>query len=642
MKSTSEKSEYPNGWKPIIVSRSLEARDLNRLYYPSSTGSSVSASQENWKWTSNGRTDRTHTRAPTLDDIDSTRTFSLRNGLFFATDNFKNQPVSSTSDSPFPQAKNPNNGEPKRKEKIVLREDDIMWMHYGPSGGQPIPKFRPFGSSSRAKMRHIPGRENNGNLNPGTQVERRTINIKDEGNLFDYSTKPTVDETKVESTTESLDSRTRLRVADTSPRNSPSLAFQSTDENRFQPMPSHNKRHTTRSWQADNELSKPTDRYDHNYDQQTSESESDGATSDKDDTWQSLYHDTFGKAAAPSDDAVENLSPRRGYEHAPSKFNVRNVGGFVDNIDGDVRKAENTSTMKIEGENERRRGNKSEDGVHKQNRKLASNSAKLENISQDDSWTWIAKAGQQIKTVDDKRKRKSGKFFAKPIVITEPETTRLTAEYYRQLFDSFGGSRNEGEGDYKTTTSWRFGSSSNKKNLQNNSAVATTQKIERYDGKIPESGWFGIGGDKLVSRTNVSSQPASAPLTSGAKVNCTEKDAGNCDNTETGNRQDEENVNSESKEDEAWSFFFNFTGIQFTDLLPKTLKANIFLVKRLLVECYSDFDSEHNFNGNTVNCLKKITFKVLDKAVNSDVVKITDMVSLVKENRTAIEQLGSR
>lgn len=199
-----------------------------------------------------------------------------------------------------------------------------------------------------------------------------------------------------------------------------------------------------------------------------------------------------------------------------------------------------------------------------------------------DSGSWLSSYfGKQSLT------EKGGKFLGKPIVITEQAEPLpyFTAEYYRKLFDSFG--RQDRSFD-------------NKLSNQTDSTTNTTTD----------------------NRTDIKSDQASA--------NCTS-------NQTTCNKISFKHENRPSHRHRHRHRFniFKVMGIDMNDLMPKTLRSNIYLIKKLLAQCYTELQDE---DPSPIVCLKKITTKVLDNAIGKDIIKLTDNVSLVKENVTDIAE----
>lgn len=204
----------------------------------------------------------------------------------------------------------------------------------------------------------------------------------------------------------------------------------------------------------------------------------------------------------------------------------------------------------------------------------------IEDASPMESWPGVDPS-DQITTEISSPKAKSGRLLDRPIVIVEPQTTTLTPEYYRQLFDSFSG------GHYS-----------------------------RVEAKVAASSDKNLLKAKKKWRLSSTAASTVASVAAGTESHLaapvTDKSATN-----------------ESEE----SDHFSMSPRQLMNLLPKTWRVNLIAVRRVLIDCYTPNRTSHD-ESSSVNCFKKITFQFLDKAIESDVVELTDMVSLVNDNKT--------
>ncbi|XP_065212208.1 uncharacterized protein LOC135839888 isoform X2 [Planococcus citri] len=199
---------------------------------------------------------------------------------------------------------------------------------------------------------------------------------------------------------------------------------------------------------------------------------------------------------------------------------------------------------------------------------------------------------------------KGGKFLGKPIVIAEQTQTQtqtqaqpspyFTAEYYRTLFDSF--SREDRSFDRR--------SSQNDSSHELKSSEQTNPKHRDQSGTSNE--------------TNANAQNC----TSAGQTSCNKSSKNKNHQLSFKPHRRNHNFN-----------VFKFMGIDVKDLMPKTLRTNIYIIKKLLTECYTELQDE---DPSPIVCMKKITTKVLDNAIDSETIKLTDSVSLVKENVTSI------
>lgn len=183
---------------------------------------------------------------------------------------------------------------------------------------------------------------------------------------------------------------------------------------------------------------------------------------------------------------------------------------------------------------------------------------------------------------------KSGRLLNSPIVIVDPQTTTLTPEYYRQLFDSF--------------------SSGHYRQADIDSSLFDRNQLRGQNQQPPHSSTAATIATAAGTNTSEHTEP---PVTLHSL---------------RGMRKQNETEKSNS-------VLFTMTSHQLMDLLPETLKVNLIAVKRVLIDCYSLGDKNET-TLSSVNCFKKITFDILDKAIESDVVRLTDQVSLVKDNKT--------
>lgn len=220
---------------------------------------------------------------------------------------------------------------------------------------------------------------------------------------------------------------------------------------------------------------------------------------------------------------------------------------------------------------------------------------------------------QQASSSQDQSK--SGKFLGKPIVITESSPPNLTAEYYRKLFDSFGNHDSAAARENSNT----------KKNLQNSFNANYEDILNNSKHSL------------TFAENDIESNPKSATKIRSAEsatisIKDREKKILDTEENEIPRETHHQKSKIKAEKDENKSILKLFA-VYMKDVMPKTLKTNIFFAKHLLMDCYTNTDTT-----NSTNCLQKIISRVLDKAIDSDIIKITDMVSLVKENGTNIAE----
>lgn len=228
---------------------------------------------------------------------------------------------------------------------------------------------------------------------------------------------------------------------------------------------------------------------------------------------------------------------------------------------------------------------------------------------QNSSSIWLNENGKKdtINNSGKKKRKNLGKFLNKPIVIVESQTN-LTAEYYRQLFESFG-SHDDDDVDKLA---------SSRKNLEK----LPGKYMEQRESSTLFSPEANLRHENMVSLSTTAESE-------NCNQNCVESEK--CENTDK-----KHSPSKPGKKHSVSDIFFNITRTELGDLIPKTLKTNIYSLKHLIIECHSNSKEKRSLiMEHPFYCLKKITLDILDKAITSDVVQITDTVSLIKENHNS-------
>lgn len=626
------KSRKEDGWKPIIGGRSADrnndmlktqhAAQLQKLReryleYLNTKSEQVATTTENrLKWERN--VNRDHPKASSWD-------YNVNSQMYVGSNRQPN--FTKTYEKTLPPSDNYrfkensyNTVEPKvpefrdikvEKKPKMLKEDDIMWMHYGPPSEENYPRY------------HTTRHEKLTTIEPTTDMNYREREEPDKktADWLEYG----------------LQYFLNYPREGAKGKKSPKNIYEIIDKNNqddFKPVSGVNKRHTRRGslWEQqfeDNENRKSDD-----HDRLIENSEAAEPTDDE--SWHDLYKAIYGpegnsEREKETENEIKIEKEPENVKNTDVKSKAQSLGGFVDNyhnVEPPHAFSKVKPTLADKKTNEQKYYHEDESDKKPEPSEVPT----TEKIIHDSWWSHPEHT---------KSDHKSGKLLGKPIVIVEPSLpeTRLTAEYYRKLFDSFGG---HDDTDYKGNT---------KKNLPHNQPAEHNATGGRKNenslkdyfeppndlNRVPKS--YSPKDELEVKQDSITNETATQKTSEDCSSKAERK------NRNISPEKSENSTNTEKpkhKHGKIESFrIFKFIGIDIKDLVPKTLRTNFFLMNKLLADCYSGNDKE-NSDGYVSNCLKKITSRALDKAIGSEVIKITDAVSLVKENVTGSAEDESR